>query len=307
MIHMWIPESETEIVEAVEANNIIETPTFDAEAALPQKGKSRDLATDIAAMANDGGVLLYGVAEDDNGQPTVSSPIDLSGARERVDQIVRTCLSEPPEIAIHAFPTEEDPARGYLAVVVPASPRAPHMVTVGKDYRYYGRSATGNTPLTEGEVARLYERRQRWEVDREALLDEQIGRAPLEPREGFAYLHLVARPAVPEEDLFDKAKGDRQAGQFLNTLFSAASSDEVFPGRFSPDLPERGNFSRRANGWLLSLGLDENRQGSGGSHREHAAARHAMQRIVSCTSVRSFLSLLPCRRLFGLDQHLSHI
>jgi hypothetical protein len=62
--------------------------------------------------------------------------------------------------------------------------------------------------LTEGEVARLYERRRRWEVDREALLKEAIDRTPLESREDFGYLHLVARPVVADEGTLDRARGD---------------------------------------------------------------------------------------------------
>ena len=79
------------------------------------------------------------------------------------------------------------------------------MVIVDKDHSYYGRNATGNVRLTEGEVSRLYERRRGWEVDPEALLDGAIARAPLDPRDDLGYLHLVARPVVPDEDLLDKA------------------------------------------------------------------------------------------------------
>jgi hypothetical protein len=166
---MWIPTSEQEILLAIDTGDLIETATFDAKASLPAKGK--DLAIDVAAMATDGGSLLYGLGEDENDRPTVPQPFKLAGARERVDQIVRTSISEPPAIEVYSIPTDDDPSLGYLVVHVPASPRAPHMVTVGKDHRYYGRGATGNAPLTEGEVARLYERRQRWEVDRDDLLD----------------------------------------------------------------------------------------------------------------------------------------
>ncbi len=63
---MWMPASESEILAAIEAGDLIETATFDAKAALPAKGKSKDLAIDVAAMANDGGTLLYGVGEDEN-------------------------------------------------------------------------------------------------------------------------------------------------------------------------------------------------------------------------------------------------
>jgi hypothetical protein len=70
--------------------------TFDAKATLPAKGKSKDLAIDVAAMANDGGTLLYGVGEDEQRRPTDPKPFELTGAKERVDQIVRTSISEPP-------------------------------------------------------------------------------------------------------------------------------------------------------------------------------------------------------------------
>lgn len=149
---MWMPAAEQEVLAAIEAGDLVETASFDAKASLPAKGKSKDLAIDVAAMANDGGTLLYGVGEDENRRPTVPQPFKLAGARERVDQIVRTSISEPPAIEVYAIPTDDDPSLGYLMVAVPASPRAPHMVTVGKEYRFYGRSDTGNVPLTEGKL-----------------------------------------------------------------------------------------------------------------------------------------------------------
>ncbi len=172
-----------------------------------------------------------------------------------MDQIVRTSISEPPSIEVYEIPTEDDPSVGYLAVHVPASPRAPHMVTVGKEHRYYGRGATGNAPLAEGEVARLYERRQRWEVDRDAMLEQAIDSAPIPPHEDFAYPHLVARPVVPDEGLFDRASGDQPATQFLGGLLSAASSGEAFPTRYSPDLYGGYYRERRPDGWAASQGL----------------------------------------------------
>lgn len=233
---MWQPASETEILAAIEAEDMGETATFDAKVALPAKGKSKDLAIDVAAMANDGGTLLYGIGEDENRRPTIPQPFRLAGARERVDQIVRTSISEPPAIEVHALPTDDDLSLGYLLVSVPPSLRAPHMVTVGKEYRYYGRGATGNTPLSEGEVARLYERRQRWEIDRSAMLEQVIDLAQIPPHEDYAFLHLIARPVVPDEDMLDKARGDQHVEQFLNRQFSDALSAKVFSTRYSPDL-----------------------------------------------------------------------
>lgn len=45
---MWIPESEQEILAAIEAGDLIETASFDAKGALPARGKSKDLAIDGA-------------------------------------------------------------------------------------------------------------------------------------------------------------------------------------------------------------------------------------------------------------------
>lgn len=138
---VWIPETEREILAAAEAGDLAETATFDAKAALPAQGKSRDLAVDVAAMASDGDTLLYGIGEDEHDRLTVSTPFKLAGVAERVDQIVRTCISEPPDVQLRPIPTEDDPAVGYLVIIVPASPRAPHMVTVGGHNRYYGRGS----------------------------------------------------------------------------------------------------------------------------------------------------------------------
>ncbi len=59
---MWIPKSEDDIERAIEDGTLAETLTFDAKA-LPVK--SKDIAKDVAAMSLEGGVLLYGVAEDE--------------------------------------------------------------------------------------------------------------------------------------------------------------------------------------------------------------------------------------------------
>jgi schlafen family protein len=263
---VWVSRSEGDILAAIQAGNLIENAAFDAKAALPDKGRSKDLAKDVAAMANNGGVLLYGVGEDENHSPTVLKPFKLAGARERVDQIVWSSISEPPVIEIYPIPTENDPSIGYLVVVVPPSSRAPHMVTAGGDNRYYGRGATGNVQLPEREVARLYDRRQqqsettrstRLEIDPKVKLDEAVASAPVEPHEGYAFLHLVARPVVPDEELLEKARGDKRSPQFLRGLFSTAVSAEVYSIPYSPDLLEANNFEARVDGWVASQGLKD--------------------------------------------------
>jgi hypothetical protein len=197
---MWVPRSETELQQTVLAATVRETATFDAKAALPAKGKNKDLARDICAMTVDGGVLLYGLGGDDPTRPDTLMPFDLSGVAERIDQVAQAAISEPPTIEIHDIESTSSPGTGYLVVVIPASPRAPHMVTLEGENRYYGRGATGNRILTEGEVARLYARREQWEIDRGSLLANVIAAIPFkfeEPPEQIGPMVVVARPWRP--------------------------------------------------------------------------------------------------------------
>ena len=80
---MWIPETEREILAAASAADMAETATFDAKAALPTQGKSKDLAVDVAAMASDGGTLLYGIGEDEHDRLTVPKPFELAATCHR--------------------------------------------------------------------------------------------------------------------------------------------------------------------------------------------------------------------------------
>ncbi len=205
---MWIPRDATDIERAAIGGELEETPGFDAKAELPQPKKNASLASvDVAAMSTDGGSLLYGVAEDELERPTILRPFDLVGAADRVSQIVSTSITEVPYIDVREYPCDADPSRGYLLVIVPASDRAPHQVTVGRDLRFYGRGAKGNRILSEGEVARLYERRERWQVDRDAVLREVVSNAPVPAVEGQGFAHAFARPVALDPAILERAFG----------------------------------------------------------------------------------------------------
>lgn len=246
---MWIPKSEEEIVNVVTSGSLEETAIFDAKKEIP--AKNIETAKDIAAMANDGGVIIYGIAEDEYNRPTILNPIPLVNQAERIASIVRTSVAEPPDVKIYPIETKDDPSVGYLVIVIPASPRAPHMVEAGKQFRYYGRTAKGNTPLTEAEVARLYERRQRWEVNREALLDNEIQNAPLPSHQDFAYLYLFVRPVARKEAMLDEAvhEGERIHG-VLHDLVDTVTNFTVFPRNYDPDLRHPKRWLKRVDGYF---------------------------------------------------------
>ena len=250
---MWVPNSIDEIERAARSGELEETPAFDAKADLPVPRKNSSLAVDVAAMATDGGALLYGVGEDAQNRPTVPVPIALTGAADRVAQIVSTSIAEVPHIEPHEYPCPDDPSKGYLLVLVPQSARAPHQVTVGGDLRFYGRGPKGNRILTEGEVARLYERRQAWAVDRERVLAEVIANAPVPPRQGLGYVHAYARPVVLDQGMFERSSaaigGRPQMHQHLLTVVNSTS----LRGKYGPSLERATAWDRRgADEWRLS-------------------------------------------------------
>ena len=264
---MWVPHDVAEIEDAARSGRLEETPSFDAKRELPSTPKKNsDVAEDVARMSTDGGVLLYGIAEDEHDRPTFPQPIPLAGAADRIGQIVATSISEVPYIDVREYPCADDPSKGYLLVIVPQSARAPHQVTVGGDLRYYGRAAKGNRRLTEGEVARLYLQRQEWTKSLTALLEECIAAAPLPPVEDTGYLHVFAQPVVPDQSILGRAfaaLGDRSRVQ--QALLQRAAEVRVGNG-FSPTLREGHYWERRgADEWRLTNRSDADRQGKRGA------------------------------------------
>jgi hypothetical protein len=257
---MWIPTSAADVEKAARRGDLEETHTFDGKLALPPPKKNKDVAVDVCAMTVDGGTLVYGLGEDEDGRLTVLEPFVLAGAPERVAQIVETSISEPPFIRIQSLPIEGDSSRGYLLVVVPRSARAPHQVTVGGDMRFYGRGAKGNRVLSEGEVAALYARREQWELDREELLEEELRRAP-EGDPKLGYVVAFVRPVTPDDGLVDRVTSTGQ--ELLRLLVGGARTwGEVRPDRYGasydPDLRNATNVWRRgAAGWTISTGHEQ--------------------------------------------------
>ena len=251
---MWVPRSESEIASAVAGVGLRETATFDAKAQLPPRGRNKDLAKDVCAMTVDGGVLLYGVGGEDPTRPDQLMPVELAGAAERVDQVAQTGIAEAPVIEIHDIAASAQPGRGYLVVVIPASPRAPHMLIIDGDNRFWGRGATGNRRLSEGEVARLYARRERWEVDRAALLERALSDMPF-PEGEQAAICLVARPVAASGDVVAAAAGERGADHLLSSLRQAAAAADPYPDQGDSSISDAGRGDRRgADVWVLDPG-----------------------------------------------------
>lgn len=251
--HMWIPKDEQEIISATTNGSLEETLTFDAKREIPLK--NIDTAKDVSALANTaGGVLLYGVDEDSDGRLIVLNPIVLENQRERIDQIVRNSVDEVPRFTISRIETRADASRGYLVVVVPPSERAPHMVIVKGERRFYGRGETGNYILSQTEVGRLYERRRLVESNILPELERAIEEAPLADNEEFAHLHIVARPVFPDDTILTKALSSGQSHkELLRALVQSAVDPSVYEDQYSPDFQQPSVWTRRPDGYFGRL------------------------------------------------------
>jgi hypothetical protein len=118
--------------------------------------------------------------------------------------------------------------------------------------RFYGRGATGNRRLTEGEVARLYARRERWEIDREELLDSELERwQNYLPPSTFGWLYAFARPVDAEANLLERAATEDDLQAVLDALQATGremSVPSVGPGIAQEPLTW---LRRGAEGWEL--------------------------------------------------------
>jgi hypothetical protein len=147
-------------------------------------------------------------------------------------------------------------------VLVPQSARAPHQVIVGGDGRYYGRGAKGNRILSEGDVARLYQRRQGWEQDRDALLREAIEQQPYGPQTGRGLANLVAfvRPIAPDRRIWERASATAGDQEALRMMLGRAAAEHGGANRYDPNLIGANWRRRGADEWQLSSRLMQGEQ-----------------------------------------------
>lgn len=238
---MWVPKDVDELKRVVTSGMLTESDTFDAKREVDSKTLS--IAKDIAAFANYGGVILYGVAEDAHGSPQVLNPIPLEGLAEKLSNIAVTSISESPRIAAKEYWDPDHEGQGYLALVVPPSVRAPHMVTVGGDNRYYARQDQTNRAMPAGQVAELFERRRRYDIDfREEMLEfirSQHSDLRMESGREPVRLHLLALPLISDLGLLGRAASTirhNDARGYLSALIDHARSIQFDLRDYTNDL-----------------------------------------------------------------------
>lgn len=165
---MWHPSTWNE-VEALKGH-AEESSTLDFKR---QIGSNPEIAKDLAAMALNGGVLVYGVEEDkDTGVAAEIKPVPLKQVEERIRQIAGSGVSPPVDLDVHLIREQPGDLAGVVVVVVPASPLAPHQA----NHRYPFRRGTTTGYLEERDVERLYQQRAKLIAPREPglLLEREL-------------------------------------------------------------------------------------------------------------------------------------
>lgn len=147
---MWRPRTWSDVVALI--GHAEETASLEFKREMTSN--SREIAKDIAAMTIDGGVLLYGI-EEDNTRASRIVPTPIQNL-ERIQLLAQSNIRPSPAIEVVAIKENPSDSSGVIAVVVPASPLAPHEV----HHRFPRRDGTTTTYLTEPEIERLYRLRR---------------------------------------------------------------------------------------------------------------------------------------------------
>lgn len=155
-----------------------------ADALGTANGKKKEIAKDVSAFANsDGGILIYGISEDDHVANELSFIDGNEFTKEWLEQIINGNIQRKIE-GIRVFPIRFDNEieKTIYVVKIPASSLAPHMSS--KEKRYYRRYNFEVLQMEEYEVRNLINRRQKTELTFQEL---KVIRAGQSSRSGSIY------------------------------------------------------------------------------------------------------------------------
>lgn len=268
-LHLWSKINAAQIKLLITGGDIVETSAFDVKEDWGMRPE--DLAKDIAAMANDGGVIVVGIRESRDSQPASETPVSLTGAKERVLQIARASIMEPPLVFVHEVPTPEDASRGFVVIVVPRSLHAPHMVTKKGVNRYYGRYGPMNIELGHGDVERLFQRRKVSRDDAAADLVDVIPWLEQLLHEQRMVLYLRSRPLTDDRLLLEALSSpptNENLQHALTSLIAKSCRTDLFQGDATPFI----NFRHHR---ITPAGF------VAGTHDEYVAAENCSELRVS--------------------------
>ena len=133
-------KSEKDLQELID-NKIEESTTLEYKS-LDSLKDNAEIAKDISAMANsEGGVIIYGIKEDDKRHPKEIEWSSDKGLKDKIDQVLSSRINRKIEgCEIKEVPLDDDKEKFVIVVNIPRSDLAPHQsnksAEVKKYYRY---------------------------------------------------------------------------------------------------------------------------------------------------------------------------
>lgn len=197
--------------EALVSAQVSESFDLDFKAGLydsAEKGK-RDLAADVAALANTaGGLLVLGIAEDKQARAAAVPGVTISDDEiRRIHQIAAALVAPLPVFDVLPVGNPAEPGHGFLVIAVPPSPRAPHAVTVNDGLRFPVRHGTTTRYLSEPEVATAYRERfsRAHRTEERAGMIEANAAWRVKRADDHCWLLVSLVPDIPGDLLIDHA------------------------------------------------------------------------------------------------------
>lgn len=206
--------------------------------------EKKDLAGDVAALANTvGGLLILGIQEN-NGAAAGLMPVQLSDQEEvRIRQVVASLVVPYPQVTVHRILSSTAQDQGYYLIEVPRSPLAPHAVRVNNEaLRYPKRNGSSIRWLAESEIADAYR-------NRFTMAQQQVERLEVIRREGesalpslgeSAWLSLALAPNQPGQMPLTR-KIVQRSSEFLCSVPIPGLGGSIFP---SSSMTPRAGFRR---------------------------------------------------------------
>ncbi|MYJ74861.1 MAG: ATP-binding protein [Gammaproteobacteria bacterium] len=217
------PETIQALEQRIASGDLRESRVLEFKREFPT---NKALAKQVAALSTEGGVLVIGVAEMESGLRV--TPVDCSGARERVEQVARDIPEPPVQVVSHVLEGDK-PRRGVLWIEITASPAMLHQV----DGTYYERGDTQKRPMRDSDVAdRMRLRGERPRQIQQALEDALRRERPAAPSQ-HARTCVVARPiGSPDNEFFERSREHETWDSFAFDLTTPPGPLPAVPHRY---------------------------------------------------------------------------
>lgn len=173
-----------DLLERAVASSIEETDDLDWKQVLPRKDANEEFAKDVAAMANSGGgMIVYGIAETDGPSSGAGAIRGIEGWGDPEERRLRQVAYANIQPPVHGltFHVAERADTRVVALHVPSSPDAPHLVWLKDRFIAPIRYGAQTAFMRERDIERAYQDRWAGRRIQETLLDERVE-------------HLLGRP-----------------------------------------------------------------------------------------------------------------